>query len=172
LKMGLFLFATIFFILIANTNFRDRISLGIQQFLAFEGVADFSSIGQRLYFWEITWKYIQQKLWLGHGPGSYRLLSEAAFNDPTMCRVGCLHPHQQFLLFWLEFGFVGLMIFVLFISSVIVGYFRHPNFHPLAFPVLIVFILCCLVDTPFWYHGFVFLFIPLIGLVAAQPLNE
>jgi len=159
-------------ILIANDTVRERMHLGVQQFLAYDHKPDFSSIGARRYFWSTTWGNIQQAPWWGNGPGSYRALSEQAFGDAAMCEIGCMHPHQQYLLFWLEFGLVGLLLFLAVLTTIAAYHLRHPRFHPLALPVLAVFCLSGFVDTPLWYYGFLYLFVPLLGLVAARPSRE
>lgn len=159
-------------ILLANETVRERMLLGFYEFQAYDRRADFSSIGARLYFWSTAWGGIQQAPWFGHGTGSYRAVIGQAFNDVSMCNIGCMHPHQQYLMFWLEFGVAGLLLFLGVLASIAAYHMCHPRFHPLALPVLVVFCLSGFVDTPLWYRGFLYLFVPLLGLLAAQLPQE
>lgn len=155
-------------ILLGNDTFRERMLLGIHEFQSYSHQADFSSIGARRYFWSMTWMSIQDALWLGHGTGSYREVIEHAFNDPAVCEIGCMHPHQQYLMFWLEFGIIGLCLFLGILVALAIFHFRHAQFNSLALPVLMVFCLSGFVDTPLWYRGFLYLFVPLLGLLAVR----
>lgn len=155
-------------ILLANDTFRERMLLGIIEFQAYNHQADFSSIGARRYFWATTWTAIQEAPWIGHGTGSYREVIGRAFNNPDLCQIGCMHPHQQYLMYWLELGVFGLVIFLGALVSMAIYHFRHACFHPLALPVLMVFCVSGFVDTPLWYRGFLYLFVPLLGLLMIQ----
>lgn len=159
-------------LLLADQTIRDRISLGIHEFQAYDHKPDFSSIGSRRYMWETAWLNIQQAPWLGHGTGSYHRVSERAFDDPSMCSIGCIHPHQQYLLFWLELGLVGLFLFFGVLVSIAMYHLRHRRFHSLAIPLLVVFCLSGLVETPLWYRGFLYLFVPLLGLLTMREISE
>lgn len=159
-------------ILLANDTVRERVLLGIHEFQSYDNKADFSSIGARRYFWSIAWTSIQEAPWLGHGTGSYRAVSCQAFDNAAMCQIGSMHPHQQYLMLWLELGVVGLLLFCGVLASIATYHFRNISFHPLALPVLVVFCLSGFVDTPLWYRGFLYLFVPLLGLLAVQLPRE
>jgi O-antigen ligase len=159
-------------ILLANDTVRGRMLLGIQEFQSYDHKADFSSIGARRYFWSIAWTSIQEAPWLGHGTGSYRAVSCQAFDNAVMCEIGSMHPHQQYLMLWLELGVAGLLLFVGVLGAITNYHLRHARFHPLALPVLVVFCLSGFVDTPLWYRGFLYLFVPLLGLLAVQLPSE
>jgi hypothetical protein len=159
-------------ILLANDTVRERVLLGIHEFQSYDNKADFSSIGARRYFWSIAWTSIQEAPWLGHGTGSYRAVSCQAFDNAAMCQIGSMHPHQQYLMLWLELGVVGLLLFFGVLASIATYHFRNIRFHPLALPVLVVFCLSGFVDTPLWYRGFLYLFVPLLGLLAVQLPRE
>jgi O-antigen ligase len=159
-------------ILLANDTVRERVFLGIHEFQSYDNKADFTSIGARRYFWATAWISIQEAPWFGHGAGSYRAVSGQAFDDASMCEIGCMHPHQQFLMFWLEFGLIGLFLFLGVLASIFSYHLRRIQFHPLALPVLIVFCLSAFVDTPLWYRGFLYLYIPLLGLLVVQLSRE
>lgn len=165
--------ASVLLVLALNPQVRERMALGITEFRQHEGGNDYSSIGSRLQMWSVSTDLIRQSPWLGHGPGSYSGLARQHFADEIMCSIGCVHPHNQFLLTWVELGLPGLLLLIGAVLAATLYHWRRPRFHPLAVPVLMVFVLASLVDTPLWYRGFLYLFVPLLGLVAIrQPSGE
>jgi len=165
--------ASTMLVLAANPQVRDRMALAVTEFQQHKGGNDYSSIGSRLQMWSVSADLIQQSPWLGHGPGSYSGLARQRFADETMCAVGCVHPHNQFLLIWVELGLPGLILLSGAVLAASLYHWRRPRFHPLAVPVLMVFVLASLVDTTLWYRGFLYLFVPLLGLVAIrQPSGD
>lgn len=68
-----------------------------------------SSVGARLRMWEISISQIKAHPWFGNGTGSYHELMRRALNDDAWCAVACVHPHNQFLFFGVEYGLVGML---------------------------------------------------------------
>jgi len=125
--------------------------------------------------WSAAWSGVKEAPWFGHGAGSYSRLAEPFFDDPEMCKIGCPYPHQQYLLFWVEGGLAQLALFVGVLFFLGKYHFSQPGFHLLALPLLMVVILSGFVDSLFWYRGYLYLFVPLIGLLMIQrprPVEE
>ncbi len=82
-----------------------------------------SSMGERLAFWKNALPLIHQNPWLGWGTGSFAsvwvkeqlsyLRQPASFQSP----LGVPNPHNQFLMFLVETGFVGLGMFFVWIFT-------------------------------------------------------
>lgn len=159
---------TLVFIFSLNPVVRDRVLLGLSEWQQYDGSTNYSSIGSRRYMWATTWGLIQEHPLWGYGTGSYGALVERKFADAQMCAVGCIHPHNQFLLIWLEQGIFGLATFVGMLISIAGYHLRRLSFHFIAMPVLIVFLMSCMVDSPLWYRGFVYLFVPILGLISIR----
>ncbi len=160
-------------VLAANPPVRERFALAVSEFQQHKGGPDFTSIGARLHMWSVSSDLIQQRPWLGHGPGSYSGLAQQQFTDERMCVHGCIHPHNQFLLIWVEIGLPGLLLLTAAVAAAFLYHLHRPHFHPLAVPVLLVFVLASLVDSSLWYRGFLYLFVSLLGLVAIrEPFND
>jgi O-antigen ligase len=73
-----------------------------------------TSTGARLAMWQLSIENIQQRPILGAGTGSYRHLAKQAFNDSAMCNIACVHPHNQFLFFGVEYGLIGVVAFLFY----------------------------------------------------------
>lgn len=82
-----------------------------------------SSMGERLAFWENALPLIHQKPWLGWGTGSFAsiwvkqklsyLCQPPSFQSPG----GVPNPHNQFLMFLVETGCVGLGMFFIWLFA-------------------------------------------------------
>lgn len=82
-----------------------------------------SSVGERLDFWVEASPFIAQKPWLGWGTGSFAslwvkenlfyLYRPASFQSPR----GVPNPHNQFLMFLVETGYIGLGLFLIWLFS-------------------------------------------------------
>lgn len=79
-----------------------------------------SSIGSRIHAWKNGLALWQEKPILGHGAGSYKHLM---FTEKSHVVRGCtdnpvcLQPHNQFVLFLVEQGLIGCMLFVILLYS-------------------------------------------------------
>jgi O-antigen ligase len=85
-----------------------------------------------------------------------------------MCAIGCPYPHQQYLLFWVEGGLAQLAIYIGMLFFIGKYHFSQPGFHLLALPLLVVVMLTGFFDSLFWYRGYLYLFVPMIGLLMMQ----
>jgi len=73
------------------------------------------SIIHRLLVWEYVGKQIIKKPFLGHGAGTSRLIGQNIIlhvpNSAQNIKGGVpLHPHNNYLQVWLEFGILGIII--------------------------------------------------------------
>ena len=75
-----------------------------------------SSEGERLEMWKQTTLVILEKPILGYGIGG---MPNAYKEQGGLIRGPVSQPHQQYLFWWVEFGFVGLMIMLGFFFTLI-----------------------------------------------------
>jgi O-antigen ligase len=73
-----------------------------------------TSTGARLAMWQLSIEEIKQRPLIGAGTGSYRHLAKQAFTDPTLCGIACVHPHNQFLFFGVEYGLLGIAVYLFY----------------------------------------------------------
>lgn len=75
-----------------------------------------SSQGLRLEMWRVSLLAAKQAPWVGHGVGSYaQVYRDLHGRDPG----GASHPHQQYLFWLVEFGFVGLGLLLAFFAALL-----------------------------------------------------
>ena len=101
--------------------FQRRFGIVLKQLQSSSSNID-ESTRQRLAAWNVGYDYWRQRPFMGHGPGSYRELAHAdksgrflsCESNPT-----CLQPHNQYVLFLVEHGIVGLILFLIIITTLI-----------------------------------------------------
>lgn len=95
---------------------RGRVDLALQQINSYmSGDMTLTSIGARLDMWKISLQMIADSPLWGHGTGSYRVLAEQIYTDRVVCATSCIHPHNQFLFFGVEYGLLGVLAYAIFL---------------------------------------------------------
>lgn len=167
---GAFLVSALLVVLSSST-IQERFRLAYKEVAEFQFKNDYSSVGARLQMWNVSLNLIGEKPLLGHGAGSYTPLAEKAFADEKMCRIGCAQPHNQYLLFGVETGLLGVLAFIGLMASALVAWRRMPDHNPLL-PVYVVILgLTCLSDSGLFIRAQAYFFVPILGLLASGPLR-
>lgn len=76
-----------------------------------------SSIGHRLYNYKTTIELIKEKPIWGHGTGGFHTEICKFLTPQEECDSYNWHPHNQFLLFGSDYGFIGIILYSTFIFS-------------------------------------------------------
>jgi O-antigen ligase len=155
-----------------NPQIQKRLEQATQDVQSYNLDANYSSVGARLHMWVISFRAILEAPIAGHGIGSYPIVSEQAFRDSNMCAIGCDHPHNQYLYYALEFGLVGLGLFLLAITLAVRSWRDPPQRSTMTMAALLVFLTVGLADTTLWYRGYLHLFVPLLGMATAVLRRE
>ena len=150
----------------ASDVVQDRMKTAVQELKEYENTNNYTSIGARVRMWDISLDAIQERPWLGHGSRSYGDLSKHIFDDDRMCAIGCLHPHNQFLLFGVENGSIGLLAFVAFAMAFGVTAFRARSHCGILVCVAVIFLVVSLFDSSLNYIAFIHIFVPFVALTA------
>jgi O-antigen ligase len=165
-KWGFLIATSLLLIIFLNsTKIQDRVNSAIQEVHSYYFQNNFStSVGARLRMWHGSTQAIGEAPFIGHGLGSYPELAEAFFKDQYLCSIGCIHPHNQYLFYAVEFGLIGLSLLVLMLYRVLTIHRALEPSSTMPMVVLTVFALSGLVESTLWYRGFVYLFVPLLAL--------
>ncbi len=158
-------------VVLSSSTMQERFHQAYQEIAEFQFKNDYTSVGARLQMWNVSVKLIQDKPLLGHGVGSYTPLAKAAFADDTMCAIGCAQPHNQYLLFGVETGVVGILAFVGLMVSALVVWRRLPDQNPLIPVYVVILALTCLSDSGLFVRAQAYFFVPILGLLASGPLR-
>jgi O-antigen ligase len=151
-------------VFISNERMQTRFELVVQEIQNYQFENNHTSVGSRLHMWYSSIGFIRNEPLIGHGIGAYPVVSEAHFQDPDMCLHGCRHPHNQYLFYAVEFGLVGLGLFLLMLYKAWARYRFWEPANTMPVVVLLVFMLSGLVESTLWYRGFFYLFVPLLAL--------
>lgn len=133
---------------------------------AYQDGQEMTSIGARLAMWRASWGfYWDQPIW-GHGTGSYRWLAEGVFTDPTMCRISCVHPHNQFLFFGVEHGIFGIAAyFLLFVGALKVAMGVERQYKLIIMGLMSIVLIDSFINSPFWISSERNFYTAIFGLV-------
>ncbi len=125
-----------------------------------------SSTGVRLYMWITAYNIFLQAPFFGHGTGSYPILSAIAFNDKVICDIACPHPHNQFLLFAVEHGLIGLcaLLFILWRFLKFSFSLCTPE-KLLLLGFIAIFIVDCMTHGALWLRMESYFFVYMFGLL-------
>lgn len=160
-------------VVMSSSKIQTRLDQARQEVGSYNFKPHYSSVGGRLHMWYSAWQNIKEQPLLGHGTGSYTTLAKRSFNDDTMCAIGCAHPHNQFAQLWVENGILGLALYLGIFWAAGKRNWADRRTQALAIPVMSVLFVSGFFDTLLWYRGWVYLFIPLLGLaIVTTGANE
>lgn len=98
---------------VLSSRFNQKVLEAVNDIALYSQGNDATSQGYRLDYWRQSIKSISESAWVGHGVGSWRHeYMVHGGNEPNAPS----NPHQQFLLWTVEAGFLGL--------ALIIGFYR------------------------------------------------
>jgi O-antigen ligase len=132
-----------------------------------------TSIGARLTMWSFSVEQIKARPLFGAGTGAYGTLAREACGQAPPCDVVSVHPHNQFLFFGVELGSLGLLAYVLYLSSAARGAGQLPRpQRALLLSFLAIMVVDSLVHGALWLavenHLFTFVLALLMAEVGAR----
>ena len=97
-----------------SSRFSSKVLEAVSDIALYSQGNDATSQGYRLDYWRQSLKSISESAVIGHGVGSWRheYISHGG-NEPN----APANPHQQFLLWTVEGGFIGLLLILIFYRS-------------------------------------------------------
>lgn len=140
---------------------------------AYEEVAqhepfDQTSLGLRMDMWRLAFdQFLANPLW-GTGSGSYHRIAAQYFGH---CEYTCIHPHQQYLFFAMEYGVTGLVAFLWLLWRLVVT--ARTSLQPeraVLFALVAVIAVDSLFNVPLWYRAQSYFFYVMLGLLLASNL--
>lgn len=144
-----------------------------------ENMAHRSSFNSRLMIWRAAWEIGKDNPVFGIGPGNfqrYYLDYQKRFLEPYL-EWAVPEPHNVFLAFWLQTGFLGLAGFI----ALIFWFFKKTRgllnktgdtgskgLAMVLCSIMVYTLLHGLTDTPYWKNDLAIIFWMLLGLTAAE----
>lgn len=138
-------------------------------------VPEITSIGARVYMWMNTWELIKQRPVAGWGLGSYGVKWCDQVPDRTWCDVASTHPHNQYFMFWVELGLLGLLSYLGMIAAMVRAGVVNAVYGPLLLGLLTILAVDSAFNSPLWVsreYQFFLLMLPLIYMKAKDSCSE
>lgn len=136
----------------------------------------FSSIGARWYMWMKSLELVQERPILGWGLGSHGIKWCEKAPEPVWCQVGDTTPHNQFIFFAVELGIVGLILFLLLISTLCWAGWQGGKYRPLMMGFIAIFLVDSMVNASLWnareYNFFILMMCLLYTMIRFEDKNE
>lgn len=98
-----------------SANFAKRVELVKTDIKAYQAGQVDTSIGLRFSFWLNSWQLIKQAPLLGHGTGSFQTVYAKTGAVSASRGVPLGDPHNEYVLIAVEWGGIGLFIYLLWI---------------------------------------------------------
>ncbi|HEY4542218.1 MAG TPA: O-antigen ligase family protein, partial [Noviherbaspirillum sp.] len=99
-----------------SDTFRSRFELAVTEFEQ-RDVNQLSSVGQRIEYARKSMQLISERPVFGWGTGAYpREFCRVAATE-ELCRLGRVHPHNQFLGIGVQLGLVGILVYLVFLGA-------------------------------------------------------
>lgn len=136
---------------------------------------DITSIGARIYMWSNTWELVKQKPIFGWGLGGYKEKWCDQVPDENWCDFADTHPHNQYLMFWVELGIAGLLIFLSMIAWMVYFAWRAGGAGAVLVAFVGFFAIDSLFNSPLWVnreYQFFLLMLPLVYSVVKYKNKE
>lgn len=135
---------------VTSIQLQDRVSLAIAE-AKNHNLEDFSSIGQRLYFWDRSAVLIKERPLMGWGTGAYHTEYCRIAATPKWCEHGKFHPHNQFLFWGVEYGLFGLLIFSCYLAQPVrVASRQSRRDMALTLAFMAIFVVDCMTHGALW----------------------
>lgn len=126
---------------------------------------DQTSLGARMDMWRLAWETTWAHPLLGAGSGSYPSVAEAYFGH---CDMTCIHPHNQYLFFGMEFGLPVLGAYLLLLVTIGLAAHRSTDSRRvLLWAWLAVVAVDGFFNVPLWYRAQSYFFYTMLALLLA-----
>ncbi len=126
----------------------------------------YSSIGQRIAFYEEYWPLFVENLWFGVGTGDLILEGKPLFEDQRF-KIPFQKPHNQFFETAIQFGLVGLVLLLVVWYLTIRSF--NPSFRKLGYMFSILLFVSMWSDSTLGTQGGISFFMVFTTLFLVRP---
>jgi O-antigen ligase len=156
-----------------NPVFQNRANQAVSDVVNFNQNQN-TSVGQRIQFTINSIELIKEKPIIGHGTGSFEKNYERIHNHLTPNFTLATNPHNNYILVLVQFGIVGLLVFLSIFYTQIRSFVSTPNgfeYKPLKLILPVMFMVICLSDTYLWGHHTQALFALFSGILYSDRVS-
>jgi O-antigen ligase len=152
---------------------RDRVAKGIDEVSRIQDDKN-TSLGNRLYSYQITPQLIAEKPLLGHGTGAYHTEVCRFVDTPPGCHGWISwHPHNQFLYFAVDHGALGLLAYLALLISMCWVAYRSADHEAgtLLGGLTVLLMVNGMINSPLWSARESHLFFFMMALLVPRALS-
>lgn len=146
---------------------KERIQLLKTQYEGYQHNDSDNSVGFRLKFHNYARALFKEHPFIGLGTGGFRHQFDQDNPVPGWGH-SLLEPHSQYWLIADEFGLIGIIIFLIWLGALLKASWQLEQMRPLAWAMLLSFILGNLTDSLLLYSGSGYFFILFMGLCLGE----
>lgn len=159
-------------VFLTSERMQARVMTGVGEWQAAEGAAQESSLGWRYIFYKHSIAVIQSHGLLGVGTGGFRGAYAAQVKTlnypPNDWRARPTDdPHNQFMFVWIDFGLLGLLLFIAWIGVVALQRRSAPRYRALAAALAITWSAASMFNSHFRTFAEGHLFATIAGAMVA-----
>ena len=172
LSSGSLMPIVLLFMYFINPIFQNRLNQAVGDVTTFDQNRN-TSVGERLQWTINSVELIKEKPLIGHGTGSFEKNYERIHNKLTPNFIMAANPHNNYILVLVQFGIVGLLVFLSIFYTQIRSFVRTPSsfeYKPLKLILPVMFMVICLSDTYLWGHHTQALFALFSGILYSEEV--
>ena len=168
---GIFLvFAAFTLIYTLNPVMKARVNLIATELDYYRQQDVNSAVGYRLKFHDYAHQLFNRHPLIGNGTASFLYYYKTEDPVPSW-GPGLLEPHSQYWLLASEFGLLGIVAFLLFCGAMFKASWRLRAMRPIAFAMLLPFLMGNFSDSLLFYSGSGYFFILFMALCLGEEMD-
>lgn len=150
---------------------QDRVYRTVHEWRQYHVDDKDTSIGYRLQFHTFAKQLFERSPWIGNGTGSFTYAFRTEVPVPSWDRT-LLEPHSQYWLVASEWGVVGILALLFFLSSLFFASFQLHTMGYAAVALLLPFVLGNMSDSLLFYSGSGYFFLLLMALCLGERIGQ
>ncbi len=163
--------ATFFLVYNQSSYMKNRLSLAVTEVKSYQQNDRDTPVGYRLQFYKFAYQLFNRHPLLGNGTAGFTYSFRTEKPVSSWLHT-LLEPHNQYLFVATEFGIVGVVALLLFFFTLLKASWQLGSMRPIAFAMLVCFLLGNLTDSLLLYSGSGYFFILFMSLCLGEVRDE
>ena len=151
----------------SSSVMRTGLTKAYNDYINYQGVNKNTPVGYRLQFHDVAYDLFKAHPLIGNGTAGFTSeFREKKYIPSWGHRL--LEPHSQYWLIASEFGLLGIVLYMIFLGSLLRASLRLDRMRPIALGIFVAFFLGCFSDSLLFYSGTGYFFIVMMALVLSE----
>lgn len=151
----------------SSSVMRTGVTNAYNEYISYQSIDKNTPVGFRLQFHELAYDLFKARPFIGNGTAGFT----SAFRENNYIPSWghrLLEPHSQYWLIASEFGFLGIVLYLLFLGFLLRASLRLGRMRPIALGIFVAFFLGSFSDSLLFYSGTGYFFIVMMALVLSE----